>query len=193
MPTLIDRHGRVADRWIRADGAAPTLPTGASVLLALPSWRVEAPAWRARAARIGVLLAPPDDPREIAGDLDALALVAVEFPAFAVDRGHSIARLLRGRYRWRGELRAVGDLHGDQLLALSRCGFDSFALADGVDADAALAALRAFGDHHRTDANRGPLSERRSGRDRCTAAQAVREFPLASDPRVRPSFEENTT
>ena len=193
MPTLIDRHGRVADRWIRADGAAPTLPTGASVLLALPSWRAEATAWRARAARIGVLLAPADDPGEIACDLDALALVAVEIPVLAEGRGHSIARLLRGRYRWRGELRAVGDVHGDQLHALARCGFDSFALADGVDADAALAALRGFGDRDQAGADRGPLFATRSGRDRCTAARAVREFPLPSDPWVRRSFEENTT
>jgi len=55
------------------------------------------------------------------------ALIAVDFPKFTDGRGYSIARLLRDRYNFRGELRAIGDVLRDQLFALSECGFDAFA------------------------------------------------------------------
>jgi hypothetical protein len=36
--------------------------------------------------------------------------------------------LLRSRYEWKGELRAIGDVLRDQLNYMHRCGFDAFAL-----------------------------------------------------------------
>jgi uncharacterized protein (DUF934 family) len=68
----------------------------------------------------------------------------VSFPKFTDGRGFSTARLLRERYRYRGELRAVGDVLRDQLLFLARCGFDAFALRADQDPDAALAAFEDF-------------------------------------------------
>ena len=49
--------------------------------------------------------------------------------------------LLRERYGYQGELRAVGDVFRDLLLGMFRCGIDSYALRDGEDA---ADALRAF-------------------------------------------------
>lgn len=165
MPTLIDRNGRRDDAWVRVDGEADleTVAPGASVLLPLAEWRRAGSQWAERAGAIGVLLGPADDPADIAEDLDKLALVAVEFPAFTDGRGYSSARLLRERYGWRGELRAVGDVLRDQLFLMTRCGFDTFALRDGVDVDTALSAFSDFSDAYQAAVDRRALFERRSG------------------------------
>jgi uncharacterized protein (DUF934 family) len=70
-------------------------------------------------------------------------LVAIEFGGIAEGRGYSQAQLLRKRYRFGGELRAVGSIQRDQLFYLARCGFDSFELPAGADL---VAALEAFDD-----------------------------------------------
>ena len=59
-------------------------------------------------------------------------LIAIDFPAFHDGRGLSLAVLLRTRFGFRGELRAIGDVRPDLLHYLRRCGFDSFVLAEGV-------------------------------------------------------------
>ena len=166
MPTLLDRDGRLIDRWIRARETPGATPAGASVIVPLAAWREAGAAWRKRSRRVGVLLSPADDPETIAGDLPELSLVAVEFPAFTDGRGYSIARLLRERHGWRGELRAVGDVLRDQLFYLARVRFDTFELRDGVDADAAVAAFRDFSERYQAAADAGPLFERRFGATR---------------------------
>jgi uncharacterized protein (DUF934 family) len=142
-------------------GDAGAVPSGASVLLPLAEWRRAAAHWRAHAGRIGVLLAPSDDAAALAPDLGELALVAVAFPSFTDGRGHSTGRLLRERHGWRGELRAVGEVLRDQLFCLARCGFDTFALADGEDGAAAITAFADFGEVYQAGADRGPHFERR--------------------------------
>ena len=89
-----------------------------------------------------VRLEPGDDARDLLPYLTRLKLVEVNFPAFTEGRGYSSARILR-EAGYTGELRAVGDITVDQLSALRRCGFDSFAPdAQLSDADAAAALAR---------------------------------------------------
>ena len=95
-----------------------------------------------RPGRIGVLLGPADDPAALVHDLPQLALVAVDFPHATDGRGYSTARLLRERYGYTGELRAVGDVGRDQLFYLARVGFDAFALREGEDVAGALGGVR---------------------------------------------------
>ena len=162
MPTLIDRNGRRDDAWIPFAGDAAAIPAGTAVLLPLAEWQANRGDWAARASRLGVLLGPADDPASIAGDLDALSLVAVDFPAFTDGRGYSIARLLRERHGWKGELRAVGEVLRDQLFLLARCGFDTFALADGQPVDEALAAFTDFSESYQSAVDRTALFTRRA-------------------------------
>lgn len=109
-----------------------------------------------------IRLEPHDDPAAVAARLAAAARVDVHFPRFTDGRGYSIARLLRERFGYRGELRAVGDVRRDQLFYLSRVGFDAFLLPEGEDGEAALAALRDFSEAYQASVDRPqPLFRRR--------------------------------
>lgn len=165
--TVIVRHRQVAtDSWqlleAAADGAAPPVPPAGDIIVPLALWRARHDALRSRAGRLGVWLDSHEDPALIAQDLSHFALVAVNFPQFTDGRGYSIARLLRERYGWRGELRAIGDVFRDQLFYLARCGFDAFALRPSEDAQAVLSAFDDFSEAYQTAADRPlPLFRRR--------------------------------
>ena len=75
----------------------------------------------------------PDDPAALVPHLDAVPLVAIDFPVFNDGRGYSTAAVLRSRYRYRGDLRAIGDVLIDQLFFLRRVGFTSFPLRADQD------------------------------------------------------------
>ena len=107
-------------------------------------------------------LEPGDDPARAADRLRSAARVEVNFPSFTDGRGYSIARLLRERHGYQGELRAVGDVQRDQLFYLARCGFDAFLLRDGLDAQEALSALHDFSEAYQASVERPePLFRRR--------------------------------
>jgi len=145
MPRLISRGAVIEDRWTLLPDAyaLASLPARAPVIVPLALWLAERAALRAR-GEVGVLLAPEDDPADLAADIATLPLIAVNFPQFTDGRGYSTARLLRERHRYAGELRAVGEVLHDQLHALAECGFDSFAVPDHRDAAAAVAGLADF-------------------------------------------------
>lgn len=75
-----------------------------------------------------VCLRPDQSAQAIAEHCAQLELVALQFPVHTDGRAFSTARLLRNRYQYKGQLRAVGDFMLDQLFYISRCGFDAFAL-----------------------------------------------------------------
>ena len=87
-----------------------------------------------------VRIEPGDDARALLPHLERLALVEVNFPTFEDGRGYSAARILR-EAGFTGELRAVGDVLIDQLAAMRRCGFDSFAPEKRLDEDDAQTAF----------------------------------------------------
>lgn len=109
-----------------------------------------------------IRLEPSDDPAEVAHRLAGAARVEVHFPKFGEGRGYSIARLLRERYGYRGELRAVGAIVKDHLLYLESVGFDAFLLRDGEDAEESLAGFQVFSEAYQASVTRPlPLFRRR--------------------------------
>ena len=104
---------------------------------------------------LGVWLAPDEGPETIADDLKLFAVIGVDFPKFVDGRGYSTARLLRSRYGYSGEVRAIGDVQRDQLFYLRRVGFDAFAVREDHDIEAALKGLNVFDAayQHSTDSN----------------------------------------
>jgi uncharacterized protein (DUF934 family) len=107
-------------------------------------------------------LEPTDDPAAVADRLGSAARVEVNFPKFGDGRGFSIARLLRERYGYKGELRAVGVVARDHLYYMENCGFDAFLLRDGEDPADALAAFGDFSEAYQGTVTRPvPLFKRR--------------------------------
>lgn len=111
--------------------------------------------------RTGVLLEPGDDPALLAEDIERIGLIAISFPKFTDGRGFSSARLLRERYGFKGELRAVGQILPDTVFFLSRAGFDAFKLPE-QHVDDALTALRPFSVRYQSAFNEAPLFLRRA-------------------------------
>ncbi len=107
-------------------------------------------------------LEPSDDPAALVARFARAQRVEVHFPKFGDGRGFSTARLLRERYGYRGELRAVGQITRDHLPFLERCGFDAFELRDGEDPWEALASFEVFSDSYQaTVPEARPLFRRR--------------------------------
>lgn len=146
MAKLI-RNGRVEDdaRIVvtLAEGDTPetvTLPAGA-LLVPLAVWQARRNELAGR--DVGVWLAGDQDPAALADDLAALPVVGVHFPIFTDGRGSSIAVLLRSRYGYGGEVRAIGDVLRDQFNYYVRCGINALQPAEGRYSDAQLEAALA--------------------------------------------------
>ena len=151
MAQLIRNAQIVPDNWQPLDSQdaldnalAAQSAASAKLLVPLALWLPHREKLNAIESTLGVLLQGDDDPARIVPDLPRIELIAVHFPRFTDGRGYSAARLLRGRYGFRGELRAVGDVLHDQLYYLMRVGFDAFALRDDQDVQAALRAFVSF-------------------------------------------------
>lgn len=112
--------------------AGETLPASGAVLVDLETWQALRGELIARDAPVGVRLASDQSPDLIADDLDDLELVALEFPVFRDGRAYSYARILRDRYAFKGEVRAVGEVLMEQLHFMLRTGFDAFEI-EGED------------------------------------------------------------
>ena len=99
---------------------------------------------------VSLWLTGTDHPADIAELLPQLKLIAVDFPKFADGRGYSVASLLRSRYHYRGELRAIGEVLRDQFTYLTRCGFNSLQPPEGKytspQLEAALVSLHTFSE-----------------------------------------------
>lgn len=76
--------------------------------------------------------------------LDRVPLVAIHFTTTGDGRGFTQANLLRTRFGYHGELRAVGKIRADQMFFMARSGFDAFELLDDEDPAVAIAQLDRF-------------------------------------------------
>ena len=166
MANLIRNRRVETDSWRLlkpgADGAPPTVPAEGDVIVPLALWQAERDALAARSGRTGVWLDSKDGPEAIAADLALLPLVAVNFPSIGDGRGLSTARLLRERYGYQGEIRAIGAVISDLLLGMQRCGFDAFALRDDQEPEDALRAFDELADAYQASAVEAqPLFRRR--------------------------------
>ncbi|MGE6697779.1 DUF934 domain-containing protein [Hyphomonas sp. NPDC076900] len=77
----------------------------------------------------GVRLSPADKAEDLEPYLGELALIEIDFPRYTDGRGYSHAQLLRRRYQYTGELRAVGHVLRDQIFYMHRSGFDAYETA----------------------------------------------------------------
>ncbi|MDA0230643.1 MAG: DUF934 domain-containing protein [Proteobacteria bacterium] len=139
MPLI--KNGAIAeDRWQFAADDAP-LPGHGPVAVSLARWQREKAALQARSEPLGLLVQSGEPVEGIFPDLKEFGLIALDFPTFRDGRPYSAARLLRERYGFAGELRAVGDVSRDQFLFMHRCGFNAFQVTNAGAVEAWLRAV----------------------------------------------------
>lgn len=114
--TLLNRDGEVIEPTSISNGSAAE---GGLAISPLEQWTP--------ASGRGLLLDSSDEP---AAEFISAPLIAINFPAFNDGRGLSLAVLLRTRFGYAGELRAVGDVHPDIIHYMKRCGFDTFQMPE---------------------------------------------------------------
>jgi len=152
---LLKRDQIVNDPWQRMDDESP-LPSGIPVIVTYERWQKERDGLVGRNGKLGIVLASDQSPDLIADDLHRFTLICLDFPKFTDGRAYSYARLLRARYDFAGEIRAVGAVLRDQLLFMRRCGFDSFDIPDGVDAADWTIAFNDFSQRYQPTVDRTP-------------------------------------
>ena len=117
--------GCVNDTWpVIEDGV--DLPATGPSLVSLGRWRAEKAALAARSEPVGVYVGAAKDTVEHLKEAADRPLVALRFDKFGDGRAVSYAILLRERYGFAGELRAIGDVLLDEIPLMRRCGFTSF-------------------------------------------------------------------
>ncbi len=133
--------------------ATPDAPEAAAASTA--GWPVAAAWLTADAAAVTTIRLPNDIDDAtldaLAPRLSSVTAIALDFPKWVDGRAYSVARLLRRRYRFGGELRATGHVLVDMLPLLARCGFDAAVLRPGQSVEAARRALGFFDGHYQGD------------------------------------------
>ena len=159
MPVL--KNGAIVDDpWLALDDCDDA-PAGGDVIVNLERFKRQRHSLLLREGRLGVRLAPDQEPGELVETLAHLSLIALEFPRFTDGRSYSHARLLRERHGYRGELRAVGQVLRDQLFFMWRCGIDAYELEPGTNLSGALAAFDEISVAYQGGADQPPLFRRR--------------------------------
>jgi len=178
MPLIKDDR-LVEDPWVPAEDEGP-LPLEPRVIVGLARWQAGREELLARNAPLGIRLTSDQAPAVIAEDLGHFDLVALEFPKFTDGRAYSYARLLRERYGFTGELRAVGNVLRDQLVFMQRCGFDAFEVVDEAALDGWRKAVREISVRYQPAADRRPWAAalRHGGTSDLPAAVAGQQAPV---------------
>ena len=143
MP-LIKNNQITEDTWLTLDDEQALPVPHQDIIVSFDRWLQERVDLINYDGRLGIRLKSDQPPSLIQGLIQHIDLVALEFPAYTDGRAYSYARLLRDRYGFVGEIRAVGDVLRDQAFYMQRCGFDSFEVADASALPGWLDSLRDF-------------------------------------------------
>lgn len=165
MPKLSKNGELLADNWqVLAKDATPAAnELGAGNWLVHINWYLQNQEALADASNVSVWLDSDDEAASVADLVNRLPVIGVNFPVFTDGRGFSIGRTIRERYKFAGELRAIGNFMQDQLFYLKRCGFDAFVISDAANVESMAQSLRDFSDFYQAAVDQPlPLFRRRA-------------------------------
>lgn len=128
MPLLINQQIVAEDGWNWIADAEQLEAQSAAADLILP-WELFLEQAQERDGKTAPSLSGSQDLESIVDRLLDQPLIGIEFPRFNDGRGFSQARLLREKYGYKGQLRAVGDVTRDRLRFMHRCGIDAMQIA----------------------------------------------------------------
>jgi uncharacterized protein (DUF934 family) len=134
------------------------------IIVSMKRFQAEGEALQAHGRDVGVRIESDEAVEALANDLPRIPVVALAFPKFRDGRAYTGASLLRERYRYKGEVRAVGDVLREQAGFMVRCGFDAFEPADGSTPDQWTQATHRFRHVYQRAADHRPaVFEERTG------------------------------
>jgi uncharacterized protein (DUF934 family) len=142
MP-LVKKGAIAADSYVNV-GDDAEIPVGGAALIPAVRFLADTDALAKRSGPTGVIWPNNRDLDELVPYLDKLAVVALVFPTFRDGRAYSQARLLRERYGYKSELRAIGQVLRDQFVLMLRAGFDAFEVKKDADAEAFAATVKRY-------------------------------------------------
>ena len=161
MPQVLKDNRLIDDSWTLLTEDLESLPSG-DILLSYSQWQTFSDQLDSHDGSVGVIIEGNADIEDIIEPLLKLPLIAITFPKFADGRAFSSARLIRERYEYTGEIRAVGGFIRDQLYYLSRCGFNAFKFDDSVDLTESAKSLKDFSEAYQVSVDQeSPLFRRR--------------------------------
>lgn len=146
MPTLIElKNGayRGVDDPFTHVADDQGLPEG-DVIISLTRFQADGDRLISEGRRVGVRLEANEEAEALAYDLPRLTAVALDFPKYRDGRSYTNARLLRERFDFKGQVRAVGDVLREQAGFMVRVGFDAFEPADGASSNEWQAAANRY-------------------------------------------------
>lgn len=114
----------IDDAWRFIDAEVP-LPAEGAIVVGKERYLAERDALERRSDPIGLLLQSGETLEGLEQDVRRFGVIVLDIPKYNDGRQYSIARILRDKLGYRGELRAQGDVLRDQIHALHRCGFDA--------------------------------------------------------------------
>ncbi len=129
--SLFKNRKQVDNEWRALADDAP-VPEGEKVIISLKRWRAERAALAARNTPLGLQIAAGDKWDDVVPDLARFPVIVVTIPKYADGRAFSIARLLRERDGYKGEIRATGIYIIDQVPFMMRVGIDAFETSDPI-------------------------------------------------------------
>jgi uncharacterized protein (DUF934 family) len=158
MPMLIrwqDGRAALAEDPYTAVADEDSIPHG-EVIVSLTRFQQEGERLLGEGRRVGVRLEASEAVEDLAYDLPRISVVALDFPKFGQGQAYSSARLLRERFSYKGEVRAVGDVLREQARFMVRCGFDAFVPADDSSSQEWTHAVTRFRHVYQRGADHAP-------------------------------------
>jgi uncharacterized protein (DUF934 family) len=142
---VIKDRAVVNDDWqlIRELDCSKPIPEG-KVILSFIDWQASRDELLKRDTEHAIWIDGDTEIEDLLEDLEHFSIIALDFPAFKDGRSYSHACLLRQRYGYKGDLRAIGDVLRDQLFYMQRCGMNSFEVREDKDIEDALKSLNEF-------------------------------------------------
>lgn len=133
------------DNWkLITDPAEASIKNDEDVIVPYKYWSANRDQFLSHTGQLSVCLEGDDLIEDLADDLDSFTMITLSFPLYKDGRCYSHARLLRERYGFDGEIRAVGDVLRDQLYYMKRCGINAYQLTEDSDYEQALNSLSDF-------------------------------------------------
>jgi len=118
-------EGIVQDKWKFVNNFENISSLRGSVIIPLEILVKSDKSFLCGLENVGVKLNVDSEPEELVEYINLLEIICIYFPIFKDGRGFSLARILRDKYSFKGDIRAIGDVLLDQASFLFRVGFST--------------------------------------------------------------------